>query len=189
MELQDLKQKWNILDERLAQNEILSKRALQESICGKNKTMYENVQKGVRGNLIGAALIALLLIPSLHNKGIFHDVDFYIMEGVCVLAVIMILCRMFVASRFDVTSTLQHQLKNLVNYNRCVVFENVIGTPLAIIAICVTLYIEHTATAWGAIFVVLGAVAGAFSAWYGWKKHKSTIQEIEKNLAELKDFE
>ena len=38
MELQDLKQKWNMLDERLSKSEVYNKRALEEIIKGKNKT-------------------------------------------------------------------------------------------------------------------------------------------------------
>ena len=45
MELEDLKQKWNMLDERLSKSEVYNKRALEEVIKGKNKTTYEKLQK------------------------------------------------------------------------------------------------------------------------------------------------
>ena len=45
MELEDLKQKWNMLDERLSKSEAYNKRALEEVIKGKNKTTYEKLQK------------------------------------------------------------------------------------------------------------------------------------------------
>ena len=45
MELEDLKQKWNMLDERLSKSEVYNKRVLEEVIKGKNKTTYEKLQK------------------------------------------------------------------------------------------------------------------------------------------------
>lgn len=44
MELEDLKQKWNMLDERLSKSEVYNKRALEEVIKGKNKTTYEKLR-------------------------------------------------------------------------------------------------------------------------------------------------
>ena len=48
---------------------------------------------------------------------------------------------------------------------------------------------QHTATPLGLFFVSLGVLAGASCAYFGWKKHKNTMVEIEQNLAELKNFE
>jgi hypothetical protein len=64
-----------------------------------------------------------------------------------------------------------------------------IGVPLVVFGIGATLYFEHTATPLGLFFVSLGVLAGASCAYFGWKKHKNTMVEIEQNLAELKNFE
>jgi hypothetical protein len=140
-------------------------------------------------NFFYTLFIAAAIIPLLHNKGIFHETSFYILEAVCLLGVVMVICRVAVLSRFNVMKTPAEQLSNLVNYKRCYIYESVIGVPLAVFGIGATLYFEHTATPLGLFFVSLGVLAGASCAYFGWKKHKNTMSEIEQNLAELKNFE
>jgi hypothetical protein len=41
----------------------------------------------------------------------------------------------------------------------------------------------------GIFFVALGFFSGLFCGWIGWRRHKSTMQEVEKNLQELKELE
>lgn len=101
----------------------------------------------------------------------------------------MVICRLAVLSRFNVMKTPAEQLSNLVNYKRCYFYGSVIGVPLAVFGICVTVFYEHTASPLGLFFVSLGVLAGASCAYFGWKKHKNTMVEIEQNLEELKNFE
>ena len=189
MELQDLKQRWNMLDERLSKSEVYNKRALQEIIKGKNKTTYEKLYKSAIFNFFYTLFIVAAIVPLLYSKGIFNDTSFYILEAVCLLGVVMVIGRLAVLSRFNVMKTPAEQLSNLVNYKRCYFYESVIGAPLAVFGICVTVFIEHTASPLGLFFVGLGVLAGASCAYFGWKKHRNTMVEIEQNLEELKNFE
>lgn len=189
MELQDLKQKWNMLDERLSKSEVYNKRALEEIVKGKNKTTYEKLYKSGVFNFFYTLFIAAVIVPLLHIKGIVHDTSFYILEAVCLLGVVMVICRLAVLSRFNVMKTPAEQLCNLVNYKRCYFYESVIGVPLGIFGICATVFYEHAASPLGLFFISLGVLAGALCAYFGWKKHKNTMVEIEHNLAELKNFE
>ena len=91
MELQDLKQKWNMLDERLSKSEVYNKRALEEIIKGKNKTTYEKLYKSGIFNFFYTLFIAAVIVPLLHIKGIVHDTSFYILEAVCLLGVVMVI--------------------------------------------------------------------------------------------------
>ena len=188
MELQDLKQKWNLLDERLSTSEMYNKRALEEILKGKNMTTYEKLQKQGMFNFFGTLFAAA--VPSLlYSKGIFHNTSFCILEAFCLLGIVMVVCRLVVLSRFNVINTPAEQLRNLVNYKRCYIFESVIGAPVGAFGICATLYFEHTTSPLGLFFVGLGVLAGASCAYFGWKKHKNMMSEIEQNLADLKNFE
>jgi len=189
MELQDLKQKWNMLDERLSKSEVYNRRALEEIIKGKNKTTYEKLYKSAIFNFFYTLFIVAAIVPLLYSKGIFHDTSFYILEAVCLLGVVMVIGRLAVLSRFNVMKTPAEQLSNLVNYKRCYFYESVIGAPLAVFGICATVFIEHTASPLGLFFVSLGVLAGGSCAYFGWKKHRNTMVEIEQNLEELKNFE
>ena len=189
MELEDLKQKWNKLDERLSQSEVYNRRMLQELLKGKNQTRYDQLRKQAVFNLFATLFIPLVVIPLLHMKGIFHDTSFYLLEAVCVLGLLMVCCRLILLSRFNVMSRVQDQLRALVNYKRGYVYETVIGLPLAFLGICLTLFFENTTSPMGIFFVAIGFTCGLLCGWIGWKKHQQTMQEIESNLAELKEFE
>ena len=69
MELQDLKQKWNMLDERLSKREVYNKHALEEIIKGKNKTTYEKLYKSGIFNFFYTLFIAAVIVPLLHLRG------------------------------------------------------------------------------------------------------------------------
>ena len=43
MELEELKAGWNVLNERLAQNEILNKRIIKEMIINRTQSAYERL--------------------------------------------------------------------------------------------------------------------------------------------------
>ena len=89
----------------------------------------------------------------------------------------------------SINGNMTTQFGNLVNYKRCYFYESVIGVPLGVFGICATVFYEHTASPLGLFFIGLGVLAGVSCAYFGWKKHKNTMVEIEHNLAELKNFE
>ena len=185
MELQVLKQKWTMLNDRLSKSEVYNKRVLMETIKGHNKTAYEQLSKQGIFNFLTTLFVAAFIVPLLHEKGIFHDTTFYVLEAICVLGVLMVVCRLLITNKLNVVEAPSKQLKALVNYKRCFVYESVIGTPLAAFGSCITLYLEHVASPLGIFFVALGFFSGLFCGWIGWRRHKSTMQEIERNLTEL----
>ena len=177
MELEDLKQKWNMLDERLSKSEVYNKRVLEEVIKGKNKTTYEKLQKQGMFNFFVTLSIASVILPLLYSMGIFRDTSFYILEIVCLLGVVMVACRLTVLYRFNVMKTPTEQL--------C---KSVVGVPLGVLGIFATDYFEHTTSSFGLFFDLLGVIAGVSCAYFGYLKHKTTILEISQNLTELKNF-
>ena len=149
-----------MLNDRLSKSELYNKQVLMETIKGRNKTAYEQISRQCIFNFLTTMMVAAVIVP-------------------------MVVCRLFITSKLNVVEAPGKQLKALVNYKRCYVYESVIGLPLAAFGICFTLYLEHVASPLGIFFVALGFFSGLFCGWIGWRKHKSTMQEIEKNLAEL----
>lgn len=188
MDLQELKQKWNILDERLSTSDVYNQPMLTEIVRRKNKTSYKEIRNGGLINLFTALFFAAVLVPIMHVKGICHDTSFYILEGVCLLCVLMAVCRLWIISRFNVLKSPQHQLHNLINYKRCYAYETVLGIPLAGSGIFLSICLENVATPTGYFFIALGILMGISCGWMGWIKHKTTMQRIERNLEELNDF-
>lgn len=189
MELKELKQKWDALDKGLTRSEMYNKKVLMELVGGKTATSYDKLRRLGIFNLIVTFGIATVLIPLLHSRGVFgHEATFWILEAVCVLGLLMVICRLGILSRFNVMSDPEAQIRNLVRYKRYYVYEMVIGVPLAVFAITSTFFIEKTASPLGWAFLALGVLAGASCGWMGWQRHKGTMQEIEQSLAELKEL-
>ena len=190
MELEELKQKWNALDEGLSRTELYNKKLLVELVKGKTQTTYERLRKSGLFSLAATFVIAAGVVPLLRIQAVFgHEATFWILEAVCIFGVLMSLCRLGILSRFNVLASPGTQLRNLVSYKRCCVFDMIVSVPLVIFAIGCTLFIEHAASPLGWVLVILGLVVGLVSGWFGWQRHKSTIREMEQSLAELKEFE
>lgn len=188
MELEELKQKWNLLDERLSKSEVYNQRMLHEMLKNNTQTIYERLRRQGVFNLMTTAFVAAVVIPLLRMKGIYrHETTFLLLEAVCTLGVLMVAFRLLILARFNVTNSPERQLQNVVRYKRCYLGESLIGTPIAILTILATLYIEGWRSLDGIYFVLLGTAIGLFCGWVGWQKHRSTMQEIEQNLAELRD--
>jgi len=193
MELEELKQKWNRIDEEMSKSEVYNRRVLIETIKSKTKTNYEQLYHGALFNLIITLFFAGVVIPLAYGEGMFRDTTLYFLEGLCVLGLLMVTCRLVVLSHFNVMESPVEQLRQLTNYKRCYVYEFifmiVIGIPLFVFSVMLALYYSGPGTALGVFFTCLGILAGIIGAWLGWKKHKVMMQEIEHHLAELREFE
>lgn len=190
MELEELKQKWETLDRELTHREIYDKKILTELIRTRTDTLCDKLRKGAIYSLVVTLGIALVLVPLLRMKGIYgHEATFWMLEAVCVLGLAMAAVRLVILSRFDPLSDPGLQLGNLVRYKRWRVYEMAIGAPLAIFAIVAALALDGVGSPLGVAGLVLGVVLGLASGWIGWKRHRITVQETERNLTELKEFE
>jgi len=190
MDLQELKQTWSALGQQLSQSEVYNRRILREMMTGRTRTTFENLRRGGVFNLVCALFFAAVIIPAMYSYGIGRcAASFYMLEAVCMLGVVMVLCRLRVLSRFDVAVPPVDLLQNVTDYKKCYVREMVLGMPVAVIAICVAVYVETGFAVGAMFFLVLGAVCGVACGYYGWLKHKGTMAEIERNLAELKELE
>ena len=193
MDLEELKQKWNRIDEGMSKSEVYNRRVLIETIKSKTKTTYEQLHHGAMFNLFATLFIAGIVLPLAYGEGMFRDAILYLLEGLCVLGLVMVTCRLVVLSHFNVLEPTVEQLRQLANYKRCYLYEFifmvVIGIPLFIFSVMLALYYAGPDTAIGVMFTCLGILSGIIGAWLGWKKHKAMMQEIEHHLAELHEFE
>lgn len=189
MELEELKQKWEVFDMRLTQSEIYNKQILKETLKGKNKSYYSKLNNASIFHFFSVLFLVVIFIAIYFYKNVYHDVSFYLLMSVLALTLIMIVRRLTILSRFNVTKSPASQLRNLIHFKQWYVCEMVIGVPIAFVAVLLTLYIENATSPIGIAFAVLGIIAGCTGGWIGWKQHNTTMQEIEENLKSLKEFE
>lgn len=188
MDLQELKEKWNVLDERLSTSEVYNKRVLQELVRGRVRTGYQRMLQGGVWNLAVTFVIVAVLVPLLYLQGVYGQVaTVWTLEAVGGLGILMAAWRLTVLARFDAVAPPERQLQNLVSYKRCRYYEMVVGVPLAVLGIAVALLLENNAVpVLGYVFITLGVSVGAVC---GWQRHRGMMREIGQSLAELKEFE
>ena len=63
MNLDEMKNSWNVLNERLEQNEILNKRIIEEMVASKTKAAYDSIYNQELRGLYILLLVALIVLP------------------------------------------------------------------------------------------------------------------------------
>ena len=64
MNLDEMKNSWNVLNERLEQNEILNKRIIEEMVASKTKSAYDSIYNQELRGLYILLLVALIVLPA-----------------------------------------------------------------------------------------------------------------------------
>ena len=64
MNLDEMKNSWNVLNERLEQNEILNKRIIEEMVASKTKSAYDCIYNQELRGLYILLLVALIVLPA-----------------------------------------------------------------------------------------------------------------------------
>ena len=71
MNLDEMKNSWNVLNERLEQNEILNKRIIEEMVASKTKSAYDSIYNQELRGLYILLLVALIQYETefIHTSG------------------------------------------------------------------------------------------------------------------------
>lgn len=201
MELEDLKASWNVLDERLAENEMVNLRIVKEIITQKTKSAYDRIMGMNLYNLVVCLLLICIVFPYVYMNTPIKAVSFAIVESVMVLGLIPQIWKFTLLSAFDLEGKNCNELSRLVLRYKKICHQE---TQWSIALVCVAMtafYISelgfnHEA---GYVFgtrlilpLALTLLTFAFGYCVGlWqrRRHANQIQEIERGLEELKEFE
>ena len=191
MDLQELKQTWSVLNERLAASEVYNKRMLYEAIRDRNKAAYDLFHRKVFRDIL-TTIVAIVLMTILWKRtSQLHFAAYCIVMACFSLQLLLLSGRGFILSRLNAGCSVQEQLRYITRYHQWCVGECVIGFPIGLFGLFLGLYIEWSARVTGVsiFFVFLFLAIGLAYGWYEWNRHQATISEIRQNLAELKEFE
>ena len=82
MELDELKAGWNVLNERLEQNEILNKRIIKEMIINRTQSAYERLFRfDLFGLILTFAMGVLFPVLVVTGKIVMQPLSFAVLEG------------------------------------------------------------------------------------------------------------
>lgn len=202
MELEELKNSWNALDKRLADNEVVNLRIVKEMIQQKTKTAYDHI---VGHNIYGfvvTLIIMCIVFPFVWMNTPITLTSFVIVECAMAIGLIPQVRKLLLLSRFNLGGKSTSELRGLVLRYKRVCHNETFWSIGIVAAAFIAFYISELGFNGAAgysfetnrILLVVGLtlltflLAFAIGLWQH-RRHAQQMQEIEVGLAELKEFE
>lgn len=192
MELEELKAGWNVLNERLEQNEILNKRIIKEMIINRTQSAYERL---FRFDLFGLilAFVMCVLFPVLVVTGkiVMQPLSFAVLEGTICVGFIIQVFFSAILHRFNMEKKRICELARLTLIYKLWMKRNFLfASGLVVSALIAFMFIEKARLVvnWE-IRLILILLFISIIMFYQIRFYLKNIQTIEKGLEELKEFE
>lgn len=192
MNLDEMKNSWNVLNERLEQNEILDKRIIEEMVASKTKSAYDSIYNQELRGLYIILLCGLIVLPVNRFLGINMKLSsFILLETVMFLALLFQLAILYSLSKFKLNYMKVNELtRTVLKYRRFYSYNKKYGTILGLGSVIVFMISESKITNPYAFVPVLTVmIVGCIYSYTKMKQHEQKIKEVEQGLAELKEFE
>ena len=192
MELEELKAGWNVLNERLAQNEILNKRIIKEMIINRTQSAYERL---FRFDLFGLilAFVMCVLFPVLVVTGkiVMQPLSFAVLEWPIGIGFIIQVFFSAILLRFNMEKKRICELARLTLIYKLWMKRNfMFASGLVVSALIAFLFIEKARlVANWEIRLILILLFISIMMFYQIRFYLRNIRTIEKGLEELKEFE
>lgn len=190
MELEELKKSWNALDEHLKDKELIKEEELSKLIAHADKGIHAIARLNIKLILISLPVLILFLTEAfMHHR--LNPIYMFI-----ILAWIPALCWDIATTRFLQQTKIDEMplievISRINRIHRWTIRERLIATAfLLILAILSFIYWQIWQYGiWMILFFVLmwGGSLGLV-LWIYRKKFLNRIQEIKKNLGELKEL-
>ncbi len=202
MELDELKTSWNALDKRLAETEIVNLRVVKEMIQQKTKSAYNGIVGQNLYFFVVNVLIIGILFPYIYMNTPIRTISFAIVEAMMILGLIPIIWKLSLLSKFDMGGMSCNELSRLVLRYKQISHQQKYWGIAAVCLAMVAFYIIELGfnpTAGYAfeanrVLIVIGltlftfAMAFVLGLWQR-RRHAQQMQEIERGLEELREFE
>ena len=201
MELEALKASWNKLDERLAKTEIVNLRVVKEVIQQKTRSAYDKIVGQNIYSLVVNVFIFCGVFPYVYMNTPIQTTSFAIVESVMVIGLIPMVWKLSLLSKFDLGSKSSSELSRLVLTYKKVCHQEKIWMIGAVSLAMIAFYILELGFNTEAGYVLgtrlilplglslLTVVLGLVFARWQLRRHANQLQEIERGLEELREFE
>lgn len=191
MDLNDMKAGWNVLNERLAQNEILNKRIIKEMITMKTKSAYDTVYRSEWQQVVLVLIIGVVISGNILLNLPVKQASFIFLVVMMSVALLFRLVLVYSLSRFSLKDMKVSELTHsIMRYKKLYWYNTKYGSAIGLGSVFVFLIMENAISnpyVIATLFALL-VVAAAYSL-PKLKRHTQKIREIEQGLAELKEFE
>ena len=201
MELDELKNSWNVLNKRLDDSEVVNLRIVKEMISQKTKTAFDHLFNQNLHSFAVSFVILAGLFPWICMHTPISTMSFVIVEAAMAIGLIPQLWRLTLFSKFDLEGKKCNELSRLVlRYKQIRHNESIWGIALVALTF-VAFYISELCFNEAVTYVfgpkilqVVGmtlltfALAYVIALWQR-RRHAQQMLEIESGLRELREFE
>jgi Na+/melibiose symporter-like transporter len=194
MELDELKDTWLSLDERLRKQEILKESILKEMIHSKAD---KSLSRLINTEIVGI-IILLLVMPAIVYAIDFHPhlpgytVFMWAMIPICVIGLLWQILKVYKLTRINLTESLSNNIRYTNTYNIWIKREKMVMVVIIpLVGLCVAyLYaqLNVNTTLWAFLTCTFIALC-IFTYWSYKKLYNKNIASIMKSLDELKELE
>ena len=201
MELEALKASWNKLDERLAETEIVNLRIVKEMIQQKTKSAFDHIMGQNIYSFVVNMLIICGVFPFVYLNTPIQATSFAIVEGVMIIGLIPMVWKLSLLSKFDLGGKSSSELSRLVLTYKKVCHQEKVWMIGAVCLAMIAFYILELGFNTEAgyefstrLLLPLGLSLLTFGLGFVFAKwqihrHAQQLQEIERGLEELREFE
>ena len=201
MELEELRASWNVLNERLAENEILNQRMVKEMISQKTKSAFDKIYHMGLYNLFVIFFMMTLVFPWIYMHTPMMAFSFAMVEVVMGIGLLLEGRKIYWLSQFNMEQKSSKELMNLTLHYKKAYYEAIVWSVALVCLVLVAFYVAELGFNERAGYEIslrillpigLSLATCAFGYLVGlWqrRRHAAQLQEIEQGLKELKEFE
>ncbi|MBK5719364.1 hypothetical protein JGH11_00630 [Dysgonomonas sp. Marseille-P4677] len=193
MEINELKDTWLLLDDRLKKQEIFNENIIKEMLYTKAD---KSLNKLINAELIGLIIVLLVIPVILHcinNKIDLPEYNIFLwaMIPICILLIIWQALKIYKLTRIDFFKAISNNIKHTNGYNIWIKREKmvmILFVPilfLSITYIYAQLNLNYTLRG---LMACIGLVTIIFTCWSYKKLYDKNIKSILKSLDELKEL-
>lgn len=191
MTLDELKKGWGVLNERLSQNEVVNQRIIKEMILRKTNSAYDAIYQTNKWGLIATFFIGALMLPLAKTFGMpIYRETFIALETFILLGFLYEGYMFHVLSRFNLhTMKVDEMMHSILKYKKMYIENQRYGKLAILLIVLICMGLQRAFTLPVIVATILFTLVSIFMMYVQDKRHRQHLQEIEKGLEELKDFE
>lgn len=193
MDLEEMKTGWNVLNERLIQNEILNQKIIKKMIMMRTQSAYEKVYNSELRGLCLVLAIGIVLLPLIKFVGDVQMkcISFILLETIMCFAVIYQAFMVYYFSRFSLDTLKMQDLERLfLKYKRCYWYGKIYGPIVSIGGIAGFMFLEKMqVNVYSLMMIVFTFILGVIFTIVQERRHNQNMKSVEYGLEELREFE
>ncbi|MDO5665261.1 MAG: hypothetical protein Q4G63_08405 [Bacteroidia bacterium] len=187
MELEQLKQQWDILHKKLDEQQIINKRLMENAVKGKIKSISNENWGGL---ILVVFTIPFIWIMQHNYKSLDTDV-FYFALFLMFLSLLFSIYSTFLFDKTMKKKSILEREKGLLKFKKINYISTFIITVLAIVFmvwVVISMYKQFMQANMLEIAILFFIAAMGFGIWVTYKYFRK-INELHQSISDLKEFE